>query len=238
MNAATPTFSQIKAQVAAIRRKVAGARFFGIHTAGRWTGDRVKTDGSDRFCIVQCDSPLQMRVALQDDDPAVTAKVLLTSLPPEQVEQDIRVRLAKRTFLPINSWQIVKDLFQAQRIDPRVAGHSWIADLLLESPDGYSPVMGGFLDAETVWGILLERQIGLSVAQPDLIALLKWSMDQASVDRFRNASTQFREAATSWITQFAGPSAHAVLSCVQVNDRPVTVGGPLAVLRPAIVAPC
>jgi hypothetical protein len=66
----TPTFSQIKAQVTAIRHKIPQARIIGIRAAGRWTGERRKQDGAETFHIEQCDSPLQMRIALQDDDGA------------------------------------------------------------------------------------------------------------------------------------------------------------------------
>ena len=68
-------------------------------------------------------------------------------------------------------------------IDPRVAEHSWIGERLLElaPTEGYLPVPSGVLDAETVWGILLEREIGLAVARPDLVAVLKWSMDEDNV---------------------------------------------------------
>ena len=38
-----PTFSQIRAQVAAIRRHAADAGVFGIRTAGRWTGEHIRT---------------------------------------------------------------------------------------------------------------------------------------------------------------------------------------------------
>jgi hypothetical protein len=42
---ATPTFSQIKAQVTAIRQKVPQARAIGIRSPGRWTGHPQEQDG-------------------------------------------------------------------------------------------------------------------------------------------------------------------------------------------------
>ena len=79
MTIAAPTFSQIKAQVAAIRQKVPQARVIGIRAEGRWTGERRKQDGQETFRIEQCDSPLHMRMVLQDDD-GVAITVLITSL--------------------------------------------------------------------------------------------------------------------------------------------------------------
>jgi len=229
-----PTFSQIRAQVAAIRRHAPHDRIFGIQTAGRWSGELIRTVAGESYCLVQCDSPLAMRAALQEDVPAGTAKVLLTNLPDEQISYDIRVRVARRKFYPINNWQIVKELFQAHYIDPRVADRAWIAERLLETvpPDGYPPVPSGVLDAETVWGVLLERQLGLGNARPDLVSLLTWSMDPDHVQRYHDAADTFRQATKDWITQFAGPATDAVLECVQANAQPnaLPIGLALAVV--------
>jgi hypothetical protein len=98
------------------------------------------------------------------------------------------------------------------------------------------------LDAETVWGILLERLLGLPVARPDLIALLKWSMDPDNVSRFRAEPEEFRGAATTWISQSAGVATPSVLSCVFLNERPdaLPIGLALAILfadgQPAALA--
>ena len=235
MTATAPTFGQIRAQVAAVRKKVGdGAHVFGIQTVGRWAEQAIQTFGSETYHIVQCDSPLAMRVALQDDAPEVTTRVLLTSLPMEQVAADILVRLARRKFYPIDNWQIVKELFQARYIDPRIAENGWIAERLLElaPTTGYAPVPSGVLDAETVWGILLQRQIGLAVTSPDLVALLKWSMNENNIRQYRESPEHFRVAAGAWIGQSAGSAAEAVLSCVQANDRPdaLPVGLAMAVV--------
>lgn len=222
MSVAIPTFSQIRAQVAAIRKKVSDARVFGIHTTGRWTGERLKRDGSEIYFIEQCDSPLQMRIALQEHDPSVTTKILVTGLPEQQIGDDILVRLTKRRLFSIDSWQLVKSLFQARSIDPRVTRHNWIAEMLLDPiPDeGYPPAPGGFLDADSVWARLLSRQLGLTVAQPDLVSVLKWSMDSSQVERFRKLPDAFRKAAAEWIAQFAGPVGEIVLTCVATNEDP------------------
>src|SRR5215831_9345633 len=127
-----PTFSQIKAQVTAIRQKFPSERVIGIRAAGRWTGERLKQDGHETFRIEQCDSPLHMRLVLQNDDGAAIT-VLVTSLEEGELGDDILVRLARRRLFPIDSWQIVKLLFQAHTIDPRVTQHGWMAEYLLEA---------------------------------------------------------------------------------------------------------
>jgi hypothetical protein len=103
MAKAAPTFGQIRAQVANIRKRANDARVFGIYTDGRWTGQALQQFGDETYYIAQCDSMLAMRVVLHEELPEVTAKVLVTGLPPEHVESDILVRLARRKFYPIDN---------------------------------------------------------------------------------------------------------------------------------------
>ena len=107
MSTAAPTFSQIKAQVAAIRQRIPQARVIGIRAPGRWTGERHRQDGSEQFVIDQCDSPLAMRIALRDAGEEAT-QVLITNLNDKDIGDDILLRLTKRRLFPIDSWQIVK----------------------------------------------------------------------------------------------------------------------------------
>jgi hypothetical protein len=218
---AAPTFSQIKAQVMAIRQKVPDERVIGIRAAGRWSGAQFRQEGEETFYIVQCDSPLHMRMALHEPHDA-TITVLITNLDEAELGDDILVRLARRRLFPLDSWQIVQLAFQARTIDPRVTRHGWIADSLLEAipTDGFPLARGGFLDAETVWPILLERHMGLTMARPDLCAVLQWSLDAENVARFQAAPAPLRQAATIWLVQQAGPTVEAVLECVAMHTRP------------------
>ncbi|WP_164104211.1 BREX-2 system phosphatase PglZ [Candidatus Laterigemmans baculatus] len=227
MAVAAPSFHEIKAQVRAIRQalersdRTDDAQVVGIHTNGRWAGDAERTDGDERYWIVQCDSPLAMRLALQETRPDVTTKVLLTQLSDTDLEMDVLLRLAKRRLFTIDAWQIVQSLFQARSLDPRIARHAWMAEKLLDSmpAEGYPPSPSGFLDAETVWQILLERELGLSADQPDLAALLAWSVHGENVDRWRATSTEFRKAAIDWISQTAGPAATAILTMLTRSEK-------------------
>src|SRR5262245_23445794 len=159
MTPPAPSFGQIRARVQAVRRKVPDARAVGIQTPGRYGGERLRTDGAETYRIEQCDSSLAARVALLDEEPGVTVTVLLTGLPEKDLGEDVVVRLAGRKLYPIDSWQIVKELYQAQTVDPRLRTHGWIADRLLEiaAAGPPTPAPGGYLDAEAIWPLLLER---------------------------------------------------------------------------------
>ena len=213
MTTAVLTFGQIKAQVAAVRKRNSRERVIGIQAPGRWTGERHEQDGHDRYVIEQCDSPLAMRIALRDNTEGEAIKVLITGLDEKELGEDILLRLAKRRLFTIDNWQLVKARFQARTVDPRVSQQAWIADYLLEAAP-IPPAPGGFLDAETVWAVLLERQIGLSGDRPDLLALLKWSTEEAHVERLRAAPELFRQAMTDWFNQCLGPVAKLIIDCL------------------------
>jgi hypothetical protein len=222
MSQPAATFNQIRAKVLAVRRKVPDARFFGIRSPGRYTGERMRRDGADVYRIEQCDSPLAARIALLDEEPGATATVLVTSLLDQDIGDDVLVRLAKRQFFEINPWEIVKELFQAQAIDARLRAHNWIADRLLDlaPASGLAPTPGGYLDAETVWPLLLQRMIGLEGERSDLSLLLKWSSVAENVLRFRRLPEEPRRAVEEWLTEAIGPSATLVLRCAGATDQP------------------
>ena len=222
MTPAAPTLSQIKAQVAAIRQRSHNAKVIGIQSSGRWTGEASSQDVQATYLIQQCDSPLAIRIALREAVSNETIKVLITPLDEAELGMDILLRLAKQRLFKINGWQIVQSLFQATAVDPRLMRHSWLAEYLMDwaPPEGYPPVSGGFLDAETAWSILLEQRIGLVGDHPDLLTLLKWSINPENIQRYQSAPANFRAAMVEWLTLAAGSAAATVLNCVFHNSQP------------------
>jgi len=211
---ASPTFAQIKAQVAAIRKKLPGTKSIAIRSKAKWSGNSSYEDNGEVFQIHQCDSPLAMRLALRESGDEKTT-VLVTDLDDHDISDDILVRLKPRKLIPLDSWQIVKALFQVRAVDPRVTRHGWMADVLMDliPPNGYPPVATGFLDAETVWGIVLDHYLGLSGYSLDLLAVLKWSIDPKNVERFCSAPQMIQESTSEWLVSTAGPTVAAVLNC-------------------------
>jgi hypothetical protein len=211
---ASPTFAQIKAQVAAIRKKLPGTKSIAIRSKAKWSGNSSYEDNGEVFQIHQCDSPLAMRLALRESGDEKTT-VLVTDLDDHDIGDDILVRLKPRKLIPLDSWQIVKALFQVRAVDPRVTRHGWMADALMDliPPNGYPPAATGFLDAETVWGIVLDHYLGLSGYSLDLLAVLKWSIDPTNVERFCSAPQVIQEATSEWLVSTAGPTVAAVLNC-------------------------
>lgn len=214
MKDTSPTFAQIKAQVAAVRKKLPGTKSIAIRSKAKWSGKSVYEANGEVFQIHQCDSPLAMRLALRDSSDEKTI-VLITDLDDHEISDDILVRLKPRKLIPLDSWQIVKALFQVRAVDPRVTKHVWMAETLMAliPPNGYPPVATGFLDAETVWGIVLKHYLGISGYSLDLLAVLKWSIDAKNVERFCSAPQLIQEATSEWLVATAGPTVATVLNC-------------------------
>lgn len=233
MTIAAPTFNQIHTQVKLIRQKSKHARTIALHALGRWTGERVQKKDGTVYCIEQCDSPLELRQALKTPVEDGTVKVILTPLQDADLSSDIRLRIAKRRLLPIDRWQIVKSFFNARELDPRLLSVGQLADLLLDlGEDDYPAASGGFLTAELVWGIVLDRYLGLDQSQPDLFTLLDWASQPDTSTKCRNLPAEFQQAVADWLANTAGGAAGSILQQLARKDGPdvLALGLVLAVI--------
>ena len=221
------TFNQLKAQVAAVRKKLPESTAIAIRSNFRWSGESQRSDGDETYFIHQCDSPLAMRVALRDPGREMGGdtrrmSILITDLDDEQIGDDILVRLKPRKVVPLDNWQIVKSLFQAREVDPRVTKHHWIATELMDygAMRDCPPAASGFLDAETVWQTLLRQLIGFEGEIPDLLGILKWSTSIENVRRLRKLDAPVRDAVRDWMVGIAGPAAACVLKAASTHEKP------------------
>lgn len=211
-----PTTAQIRAQVEAILRHDPRVRALGIRSPTRqpWP-ERMECAGRC-FDVVWCESPLAAREALcgRDGDRGL---VLMTGLSPDALGDDVIARLAKARLLTVESWEMVREAFQARNVDPRIAGKPWLAELLLEHAHHgpYPPVPGGLLDADTAWANLLDRALGLTVARPDAEALLRWCIGEGALARFAALPPVARGGVAAWLSEVAGPAGGLVTACVE-----------------------
>jgi hypothetical protein len=219
MATAAPSIGVLRAQIRAIRNKIPAAKVFGIFSPARWTGPSLQGEGSEQIVVYQCDSPLQMRLALQSAQQSTTPTVLVTPLDQAKLSDDILLRMASRKLHPINSWEIVRSLFKAKLLDPRLTRHSFLADMLLEHAGTreFPPAAAGLLDADTAWSILLTERLGLFGEQPDLVEILRCSAEGDLAARWQACTLEFRNAASGWIAEKAGDAAGAVLRCIETE---------------------
>lgn len=216
MATASPSIEVIRAQIRAIRKKAPHARVFGIFSPGKWAGPAVQGTGNDRVAVYQCDSPLQMRLAIQNAPETAAATVLVTPLDQGKVSDDILVRLALRRLHAINKWEIVRSLFNAKQLDPRITEHVLLAEMLLEHAGSrdFQPVAGGLLDADTVWKILFSERLGFSEPHPDVVEILYRAAENDLAERWRACPGAFRDQAKAWIAETSGETARLALGCI------------------------
>lgn len=75
---------------------------------------------------------------------------------------------------------------------------------------------------------ILPRDIGIPLASPDLVALLRWSREPEAGERYRASSVDFRAAALEWIEDAAGFAAVCLLRSLSDATNPAAVALGLA----------
>ena len=226
-----PSLAQVLAQVKSIRDRYPDARAIGI---GLPTLDEAVAAppalriGGEELPVVRSNSVLALRERLVDLPADGPPLVVLTDVPATELGDDLRARLAHRRLFSIEAWQLVKERFKAQYIDPRlVERHDWAARALLdaEPEPGYPPVPSGFLDAETAWRRLFEALTGIPHGERDPEALLAWTLDDDAVQRLAALPEAVRTGLAFAAEESAGRAARAILECAgRLGRRTVSVG--------------
>ena len=150
MSNATATREPV--QAAAVRRKVESwLREEGPHSAialrarPEWTGEETFAVDSHTVRVVACPTPLAARAALHDRAHGELL-VLLTELTDTELGDGVLAHLSRCTVRSVDTWDLVRQLFGVEALDPTVAdkrfgGGSWLADALtdLAPTDGWPP---------------------------------------------------------------------------------------------------
>jgi len=209
------TPAQVKAHVAAVRRKLPDAGVIGLQAEGVWAGGTEVTCGGTNFQVAPCVSELQIRDALRrhPDGPLV----ILTPLDATKLGSDVKVRLASRKLFVLSPKEVLLDLFQARTVDPRLLGYRWLVPTLIDrQPEaGYRPVPGGALDMESVWWAVLKTKLDLDSSRPDLETFFEWSLDAGRVSALATIDGDFRTDLESWLCSCMGVASKSVFAAIQ-----------------------
>lgn len=211
------TLNQIRAQVSGIRQKKPANRAVALKAQERWLGPAAfNLDGLAQG-IVQADSELGVREALSSHP--LASLVLLTKMSEKELGEDVVARLAGRKVHNISSQEILRELFKAKDVEPRLAGVRWMAEALAEAepPDHYPPVAGGRLDSETAWEMLLRHALGFRSGKPDLIDLIHWARRADAKAKWDSLAPEAAKAVTEWLKQHAGSPAGLVLAAARTG---------------------
>jgi hypothetical protein len=213
-----PTPEQVAAQVALIRGLRPEARIIGIFTPGSWAGGRTLQVNSETLPVAFCTSVLHVSDVLTSQVGDHLPLVIITNLDQDQLSLDVLARMAGRCLHRIDRWQMVRVLFRARDIDPRIVSHRWLADALLQHiPEGgYPPVASGLLDADTAWTHVL-KPLGLPNGRPDAVALLHWSLCQQHLQRYAAWTEESRKAFRQRVEDTAGALGAALLDSIEAG---------------------
>lgn len=212
--------AQIRHKVAAIHAKSSRPpQVIGIKTQGRWESPAIDEVAGKQYRFVQCDSVLQVREAMVDFSSEETPLVLVTNLDEAVLGADTIARLARRQLHTLNPWRILETLFQATRTDTQLLDKRLLAEILLDDvpPEGFAPVPNNFLDAETVWSIVLRKQFNLTQSRPDAGDLLAWSLHAENLACFTTAPTELQDAAQLWIKESAGRTGEVIFETIKAG---------------------
>jgi PglZ domain len=213
-----PTPAQVAAQVALIRSQQPKARIIGIFTPGFWSGGRTLQVNGETLSVAFCTSVLHVSDVLTSQVGDHLPLVIITNLDQDQLSLDVLARMAGRRLYRIDPWQMVRDLFRARDIDPRIVSHRWIAEALLQQiPEGgYPAVASGLLDADTAWTHVL-KPLGLPNGRPDAVALLCWSLCQQQLQRYAAWPEETRQAFRQRVEDTAGALGAALLDPIEAG---------------------
>jgi len=215
-----PTTPQIRSQIAAVLEREPDARVVALRAeqCGQWP-ESLEVGGR-QFSVKWCDSPLAARLALralrQDGEDGLA---LLTNQPAAALGTDVMARLARGRLFQLKRWDLLVRAFAAREVDARLAPLDWLADLLVEHmpTDGYPPVPGGVLDADTAWKWALQLACGLEAARPDLDTLLQWTQSPDGPRAFGSLPEKTRSGILKRLHDCTGAGGSLVLASLETG---------------------
>lgn len=195
-------------------------RIFAIRTDFPYAGgDEISCDGLP-LKVAECRSDLEARdLLVRLEQEQGKGLLLLMRTDEERLGEDVRARFAGRTVHALDQREVLKEIYQAAAIDPRISNDDALLDALVMAGSGGADrkAPGGSLDLDFAWSVIL-RQPDLMNQRPDLVEILRWSLDPprwAAVEALEKALIpSFFE----WVTERAGEVARC-LESLFVSDQ-------------------
>ncbi len=169
--------------------------------------------------VTWCRSMLEMREQLSGPEPG--RLVLVSPIEEHELADDIRARLHKRTLLPVDVKEVLKQRYGARTIDLRVGGDAVLCSALLRC-EGRPVIPGGVLHEEAAWQVVCPEVFGIPTARPDTADLLRWMAETAD-QRFSAAEPELRSRLAVWLKRSTGAVAELLLSVVEAGHAPNAV---------------
>ncbi|XIE80593.1 BREX-2 system phosphatase PglZ [Streptomyces sp. SBR177] len=219
-----------------------------LRSTPQWEGPAEPVWGEGQSArVVAAPSPLAVHELVLDHlaDRAAGPAVLVVLTDREQNELDpaILARAHKQRIDAVDSWDVVRDAFGAQQVDPRLKEDNWAAEALLDAapPAGWNRLGGGLLSRSVALSALALRRLRLGPYQNDqetgpgdhipatdsldTHALLGWSLTPTGPERFLELRGPERSGLVSFLGEpdQAGLAGQAILALVEAEHGPDAV---------------
>lgn len=225
----------LRAQVEAVLHREPGATVVAVRADPEAAYPDSLDLAAGRAQVAPCRSPLALADALaaHDDD----LLVLVCDLEQADISADVAARIARGRLVQVDPWRMVRDLFSAEGLDPRLVAHRWAAAVLVDSApaQGYPPATSGFVSLEAARATVLTRCLGFDSADVDLPALVAWAADAVARSAYERLDPDARAGVRGWLVDPADPAAALVLAAVDAGhgDDVVALGLVCGVVCPS-----
>lgn len=207
--------SLLISQIDPLRSKAKRGEVIGIVSASRWQGGQTITIAQENWRVAQCDSILELRERLSED----TLSPLIAITPPTitEIGDDVRARLYKQRFFPVDPWMLLMARFKAKLVDPALRLQPELAEATLEALEQTvpNPAPTGILTPEAVWQIVISRALGLSNARPDIQELLEWVSADSAFVRWQSLNEGLRRSLQAWLVLNLGEIAALLIQVLE-----------------------
>ncbi|MEU0274895.1 BREX-2 system phosphatase PglZ [Streptomyces sp. NPDC006307] len=218
-----------------------------LRSAPQWDGPAEPVWGNGQTArITAAPSPLAVHELilghLADGSTGPAVLVVLTDREQNELDPAILARVHKRRVEAVDTWDVVREAFGAQQVDPRLKEANWAAEALLDAtpPGGWPPIAGGMLSRRVALSALALRRLRLgrydeaSSQQPgpgrpgdhlDTHALLGWSLTAGGPERLLELRGPERSGLAAFLGEEdqAGVAGRALLALVEAEHGPEAV---------------
>ena len=210
-----PTLRALLSQLAARNRD--RRRVVAVAAQPRWTGNEVITTEVGPTRIVPCVSPLAVRSALVDHaEKDSETLVVVTDLGESQLGEEVLGRVWEGRLHEPTSWLALQQLAKVDRLDPALAEHRWLVELLVRVAPGrgYPAPPGGALTMDAAWRLALRHACALTVDQPTLDDLITWAQTDEARHAVAALQSDERDQIAGHLATAVSPAARHLLGLI------------------------
>ncbi|GAA4517919.1 BREX-2 system phosphatase PglZ [Nonomuraea ferruginea] len=211
-----------------------------LRSAPQWEGPEELAWGEGRQArIAAAPSPLAVHELVLDHlseatGPAVL--VVLTDREQSELDPAILARTHKQRIETVDGWDVVREAFGAEQVDPRLRADGWAAEALLDAtpPGGWPPLAGGVLSRRAALSALALRRLRLGRYDTDTTpgasrtpsgdsldthTLLRWSLIPGGPERLLALRGPERAGLSAFLGEEdqAGLASRALLALVEAE---------------------